>query len=184
MPLKGVLGYIYIHTYIYILPCPQGVGRFWLDGCGDLIQLWILIISSFIMAGRAGNCEHGHSPAKMSVMLQQKTTEIRCHSGKLPLGPGRDFCQPKGQVESCALRSSSVLVFAYSKAQRQTPIREEQLDGGKFCNGTETAYYFLGQHLLTFMTSNPCPYRSRTGKNFLPHIRRPKDLLFPLSAVL
>lgn len=46
MPLKGVLGlytHIYLYIYIYHLPCLQGVGRLWLDGGGDLIQLWILM---------------------------------------------------------------------------------------------------------------------------------------------
>lgn len=43
MPLKGVLG---LHTYIYphISPAlPAGCRRLWLDSCGDLIQLWILM---------------------------------------------------------------------------------------------------------------------------------------------
>lgn len=67
---------------------------------------------------------------------------------KLPLG--RDFCHPRRT--SGLLCPEIFFCLGVSQAQRLTPIREEQPYGGKLCNGTETAYYLLGQHLLTFFT--------------------------------
>lgn len=178
--------YISIYRYSYILPCLQVVGRLWLDGCGDLIQLWILM-NPFLYEGRENRKLNGAKVLQKCLWCHtrgQLESDVTQSISKLSLGLGRDFCHPRGQVASHVLRSSSVLVFPYSKAQSQTPKKEEKPNVEKLCSDTGRAYYLLGQYLLTFLTLNPHPDRSRTGKTFLPHIKRPKDFFFPLLALL
>lgn len=113
MPLQGVLGlYTYLYLYIYLLPCLLGVGRPWLDGCGGLIQLWILM-NPLLYDGRESRklwmwpkscknvCDATAEDNKNQMSLQASASCLWEET----------FVTLGGQVASYALRSSSVLVF-------------------------------------------------------------------------
>lgn len=183
MPLKGVLG-LYTYIYPYISPAlPAGCGRLWLDGCGDLIQLWILM-NPLLYDGRESRKLRTWPKSCKNIWCcsrGQLQSDVTRGISKLPLGPWRDICHPRGQVASCAPRSSSVFVFSNSKAQRLTSIREEQPDGG--CNAVaQWHHYLLGQHLLTFFTH--AQTGPGQGRLFFHISGDLKIYFFPLLAVL
>lgn len=122
MPLKGVLG-----LYKGKPPCPWGAGSLWLDS--SCVQPWRQWIPSSMATGRAENCTRGQRPAKISAMLQQMESAVTQGISRLPLGPGKGFCHPTGQVACYVLRSSFGLVFPHSEAQTDPNCRRATMQG-------------------------------------------------------
>lgn len=181
MPLKGVLGlyrHIYLYIYIYILPCLQGVGRLWLDGCGDLIQLWILMnpllhdgresrklwmwpksCKNVCDAAAEDNWNQKSLRASASCLWGEEETFVTLEDKwrPVPWDLLLSWCFPTPKLRDW---SQSEMGGRSAMAQRQP--------------------WPASSHI-----SHPCPDRSRTGKTFLSHIKRPKDLFFsPLDCSL